>query len=58
MQMNSRLLLNLGLVCDLQKQDSAAVNYFKKVLLDKFMLDKKKTLFIKEAFCLLLRQAT
>jgi hypothetical protein len=31
MQMNSRLLLNLGLVCDLQQQDSAAVNYFKKV---------------------------
>ncbi|XP_057368859.1 tonsoku-like protein [Daphnia carinata] len=30
MQMNSRLLLNLGLVCDLQQQDSAAVNYFKK----------------------------
>lgn len=31
MQMNSRLLLNLGLVCDLQQQDNAAVNYFKKV---------------------------
>jgi NF-kappa-B inhibitor-like protein 2 len=33
MQMNSRLYLNLGLVCDLQSQDSAAINFFKKVIL-------------------------
>lgn len=29
--MNSRLYLNLALVCDLQLQDTAAINYFKKV---------------------------
>jgi len=31
MQMNCRLLLNLGLVCDLQLQESAAINYYKQV---------------------------
>lgn len=31
MQMNCRLLLNLGLVCDLQSQESAAINYYKQV---------------------------
>ena len=31
MQMNTRLYLNLGLVCDLQSQDSAAIHFFKKV---------------------------
>ena len=31
MQMRCRLLLNLGLVCDLQAQDNEAINFFKKV---------------------------
>lgn len=38
MQMTARLLLNLALVCDLQQQDNAAVNYFKKVKINSIFL--------------------